>query len=91
MGNEAWLLLPVALACIYLAAVVAAVDGTIRAFRDRFLPPWVVGLVVVVLLVLLDQLLGTPLDGWGAFVAIPCGIVAGGVYGLRCRRHDSRV
>lgn len=55
MGNEAWLLLPVALARIYLAAVLAAVDGTIRAFHDRFLPPWVVGLVVVVLLVLLDQ------------------------------------
>lgn len=85
MSNSGWLLLPVGLGLIYLAGVIAALDGAMRAVRERFLPPWVVGLAVFLLVAALGHQL---LDG-GVFLAIPVGVIAGAVYGVRRRRHET--
>jgi hypothetical protein len=84
--DKAWLLLPIALAIIYLAAVVAVITGIFRAFRERYLPAWVVGLVAAVAMVLVDSLLSRPLGDAGGFISLVTGICAGAVYGLRQRR-----
>jgi hypothetical protein len=71
---------------VYLAVVLATLDGAVRAIRQRYMPPWVVGLIAVALLSWLHELLGAPLGNWGGLLAITGGIVAGAAYGLRRRR-----
>lgn len=71
---------------VYAAVLLATVDGVIRAFRERYLPPWVVGLAAALLLGVIHELIGTPFGSMGALLAIPGGIAAGGIYGLRRRR-----
>ena len=73
------------LGCIYLAAVLATLDGMVRAIGERYLPPWIVGLAAAVLLGALYAALGAPFGRGGGWFAIPGGIVAGAVYGLRRR------
>jgi len=87
--NEAWVLLPVALVVIYIAAAVAVVTSIRQAFRERYLPAWVVGLAAAVVFGLVDTMLGNPLGKWGGILYLVTGIVAGAVYGLRQRRHSS--
>jgi hypothetical protein len=71
---------------VYLAAVLATLDGAVRAIRERYMPPWVVGLIAVALLIWFHELLGAPLRNWGGVLAVAGGIVAGAAYGLRRRR-----
>jgi chromate transport protein ChrA len=86
MANVGWFLLAAVAASVYLAVVVATLLGAVRAFRERYLPPWVVGLVAVFLLMWFHELLGAPLGNFGGVVAVAAGIVAGAVYGLGRRR-----
>jgi hypothetical protein len=58
----------------------------VRAIRERYMPPWVVGLIAVALLIWFHELLGAPLRNWGGVLAVAGGIVAGAAYGLRRRR-----
>lgn len=71
---------------VYLAVILATLDGAVRAIRERYMPPWVVGLVAVALLTWFHELLGAPLRNWGGLLAVAGGIVAGAAYGLRRRR-----
>jgi hypothetical protein len=85
METAGGVMIVAALCCIYVAAVLATLDGVVRAIRERYLPPWVVGLAAAVLLGALYAALDTPFGRGGSLFAIPCGIVAGAVYGLRRR------
>jgi hypothetical protein len=71
---------------VYLAVVLATLDGAVRAIRERYMPPWVVGLIAAVLLGWFHELLGAPLRNWGGVLAVAGGILAGAAYGLRRRR-----
>jgi hypothetical protein len=71
---------------VYLAVILATLDGAVRAFRERYMPPWVVGLIALALLVWFHELIGAPLGNWGGLLAVTGGIVAGAAYGLRRRR-----
>jgi hypothetical protein len=85
MGTAGWVMIVAVLGCIYLAGVLATLDGVVRAVREGFLPPWVVGLAAAALLVALYTALDTPFGRGGSWLAIPAGIVAGAVYGFRRR------
>ena len=61
-----WILVAVVGGCVYLAAVVATIDGAVRAVRTRDLPAWMVGIVVAAILMCANGLLGTPFGGWEA-------------------------
>jgi hypothetical protein len=86
MDNQAWVLLPIALAIIYIAALVAVATGIRQALREKYLPAWVVGLVAAVAIVIVDTLLGNPPGQWGGIRDLVTGIAAGAIYGLRQRR-----
>jgi phosphotransferase system glucose/maltose/N-acetylglucosamine-specific IIC component len=85
METAVGVLIVALLGCVYLAAILATLDGTVRAIRERYLPPWVVGVATAVLLCALYTALDASFGRGGGFFAIPCGIVAGAVYGLRRR------
>jgi hypothetical protein len=46
---------------VYGAVVLATLTGMLRAFREKYLPAWVVGLATALLLRLVDAVLGSPL------------------------------